>query len=214
MQPVKLLAAMTVCTFINAAIIDQIAIVVRDSVIKDSDIERDIRVVDFLNQEKLTLDLAARKAAASRLIDQQLIRREIDVGEYRTATEADAERLLEKTEKEEYHSPAVFQAALQKYGLTRDQLKQYLRWQLTVLNFINERFRPAVLVTDEDVAQYYRDHTAEFRNASTGKTRTLEEAADDIRNRLIEERVNKQFDSWLNARRRSANIEYKEEALK
>jgi hypothetical protein len=214
MQPVKLLAAMTVCTFINAAIIDQIAIVVRDSVIKDSDIERDIRVVDFLNQEKLTLDLAARKAAASRLIDQQLIRREIDVGEYRTATEADAERLLEKTEKEEYHSPAVFQAALQKYGLTRDQLKQYLRWQLTVLNFINERFRPAVLVTDEDVAQYYRDHTAEFRNASTGKTRTLEEAADDIRNRLIEERVNKQFDSWLDARRRSANIEYKEEALK
>lgn len=214
MQPVKLLAAMTLCGLMSATIIDQIAVIARDTVIKDSDIERDIRVVDFLNQEKLTFDAAARKAAANRLIDQAVIRREIDVGEYRTATDADAERLLEKNQKEQYHSPAVFNAALQKYGLTRDQLKQYLRWQLTVLRFIEERFRPAVIITDEEVAQYYREHASEFRNASTGQTRTLEESQDDIRNRLIEERVNKQFDSWLNARRRSANVEYKEEGLK
>lgn len=214
MQPVKLLAAMTICGFMSATIIDQIAIIARDTIIKDSDIERDIRVVDFLNQEKLTIDTAARKTAANRLIDQALIRRELDVGEYRTATDADAERLLEKTQNEQYHSPAVFQATLQKYGLTRDQLKQYLRWQLTVLRFIEDRFRPAVLITDDEVAQYYREHASEFRNQSTGQSKTLDESQDDIRNRLTEERVNKQFDSWLTARRRSANVEYKEEALK
>jgi hypothetical protein len=214
MQPVKIFAMLTFCVVMSATIIDQIAIIVRDSVIKDSDIERDIRVVDFLNEEKLTFDIAARKAAANRLIDQALIRREIGVGEYRTATEAEAERLLDKTQKEQYYSPAVFNAALQKYGLTREELKQYLRWQLTVLRFIDERFRPAVLITDDDVAQYYREHTSEFRNASTGQTRTLDEAGDEIRNKLIEERVNKQFDSWLDARRKSANVEYKEEALK
>jgi hypothetical protein len=214
MQPVKLLAAISLCGLMSATIIDQIAVVARDAIIKDSDIERDIRVVDFLNQEKLSFDDAARKAAANRLIDQSVIRREIDVGEYRTATDADAERLLEKTQTEQYHSPAVFQSALQKYGLTREQLKQYLRWQLTVLRFIEDRFRPAVLITDDEVAEYYRGHASEFRNASTGQNKTLDESTDEIRSRLTEERVNKQFDSWLNARRRSAKIEYKEEGLK
>ena len=214
MRPASILLALTLSASLNATIIDRIAIVVRDGIIKDSDIDRDIRVVDFLNQEKLTFDEAARRTAANRLIDQALIQREIDVGEYRTATEADAEHLLEQTQKERYHSPAVFARALEKYGLTREQLKGYLRWQLTVLRFIDERFRPAVLVTDEEVAQYYRDHASEFRNASTGQTRTLDEARQDIRNTLTEQRVNKQFETWLDARRKSANIQYREASLK
>ncbi len=214
MWPVKILLALTLAASLTATIIDQIAIIVRDRIIKDSDIERDIRVVDFLNQENLPFDATARKAAADRLIDQSLIQREIEVGEYRTATESDAERLLEQTQKDRYHSPALFAQALQKYGLTREGLKQYLRWQLTVLRFIDDRFRPAVLVTDEEVQQYYRGHASEFRNAKTGEAKTSDEARHDMRNMLTEQRVNKQFDAWLDGRRKSANVEYKEESLK
>lgn len=214
MRLAKIFFALTFAVLTSATIIDQIAIIVRDRIIKDSDIDRDIRVVDFLNQEKRSFDESARRTAANRLIDQSMIQREIEVGEYRTATEADAEHLLEQTQKQQYHSPAVFSSALEKYGLTRDELKQYLRWQITVLRFIDERFRPAVLITDEDVEKYYRDHTSEFRNASTGQAKTLDEARQDIRNTLIEQRVNQQFESWLSARRKSANIEYKEEGLK
>lgn len=214
MRPGRILLALALSASLNATIIDRIAIVVRDGIIKDSDIDRDIRVVDFLNQEKLTFDDAARRTAASRLIDQSLIQREIDVGEYRTATEADAEQLLEKTQKDRHQSPALFASVLDKYGLTREQLKGYLRWQLTVLRFIDERFRPAVLVTDEEVEQYYRDHASEFRDASTGQARTLDEARQDVRNTLTEQRVNKQFETWLEARRKSANVQYREVSLK
>jgi hypothetical protein len=214
MRLANIFLALTLAALASATIIDQIAIIVRDRIIKDSDIDRDIRVVDFLNQDKLSFDESARKTAANRLIDQSMIQREIEVGEYRTASEADAEHLLEQTQKQQYHSPGVFSSALEKYGLTRDELKQYLRWQITVLRFIDERFRPAVLITDEDVENYYRGHTSEFRNASTGQTKTLDEARQDIRNTLIEQRVNQQFESWLAARRKSANVEYKEEALK
>jgi hypothetical protein len=214
MRQLEILFALTLSASLNATIIDRIAIVVRDGIIKDSDIDRDIRVVDFLNQEKLTFDDNARRTAANRLIDQSLIQREIQVGEYRTAIDADAEHLLEKTQKERHQSPALFATALNNYGLTREQLKGYLRWQLTVLRFIDERFGPSIQVTDEEVQQYYRDHASEFRSASTGQTRTLDDARQDIRNTLTEQRVNKQFEAWLQARRKSANIEYREESLK
>lgn len=210
----SIIIALAFSAILNATIVDQIAVIVRDRIIKDSDIERDIRVVDFLNQETLSFDEGARKTAANRLIDQAIIQREIDVGEYRTATEADAEQLLLQTQKEHYYSPAVFNQALVKYGLTREQLKRYLRWQLTVLRFVDERFRPAVLVTDEEVEQYYKQHTSEFRNAATAEPKPLDEAAQQIRNTLVEQKVNQQFESWLNARRKAANIEYREESLK
>ncbi len=63
-----------------AVIIDQIAIVVGSSIIKDSDIGRDIRVTDFLNKEPLNFSNAARKESASRLMDQIFIRHEINLG--------------------------------------------------------------------------------------------------------------------------------------
>ena len=66
----------------SAVIVDRIAIVVNDRVIKDSDISRDIRIIDFLNGDQLDFSEAARKKSAQRLIDQQLIRREVQVGGY------------------------------------------------------------------------------------------------------------------------------------
>ena len=51
----RIFLALALSVSLDATIIDRIAIVVRDGIIKDSDIDRDIRVVDFLNQEKLSI---------------------------------------------------------------------------------------------------------------------------------------------------------------
>ena len=111
------------CWSLQATIIDRVAIVVNNQVIKDSDIERDLRVVDFLNQEKL-------------VVDQVLISREIQVGEYQTPSSSDADKLFQQIDKERFANQAALLKALGRYGLTEDQLKQYLLWQLTVLRRI------------------------------------------------------------------------------
>ena len=49
---------------------------------------------------------------------------------------------------------------------TEDQLRRYLQWQLTVLRFIDQRFRPGVLVTEEEVRAYYDEHRAELQKAN------------------------------------------------
>ncbi len=65
-----------------AVVIDQIAVVVGRAIVKDSDIDRDLRVTEFLNGDRVSENESARKAAVNRLIDQAFIRREIQVGDY------------------------------------------------------------------------------------------------------------------------------------
>ena len=128
----------------GAAIVDRIAIVAGSRVIKDSDIEREIRVIDFINGENLDFSPAARKKAADRLVEQALLRREIETGRYPAANADEVDKFLAQMRHQRFPSDAAYQAALDRYGITEDQLKKHLAWQLTVLHFIEQRFRAGI----------------------------------------------------------------------
>ncbi len=196
----------------SAVIIDRIAIIIGNSIIKDSDIDRDIRVTSFQNNIPLDLSNAARKQAANRLIDQIFIRREIEIGDYPTATLQDADRQLDKLKKYRFKTDAAYRQALRRYGLTELEIRTQLQWQLTVLRFIEIRFKPAVLVTEDDIAKYYREHAASLRRENPGKS-SLDDLSDQIRDTLQAERTNQQFFAWLDDQRKESKIQYREENL-
>jgi uncharacterized protein YqeY len=193
------------CSAANAVIIDRMAVVVGTRVIKDSDIERDIRLTDFLNGDKLDLSSAARRKAAQRLIDQALIRQEVDTGRY-TAPSADEIQSFLKQVRSHRDS-------LQSYGITQQELDSQVRWQITVLHFIEQRFRPAVLVSDQEIQDHYRAHTAEFRDAKTGKIPPVDDVRDQIQDILAGPKVTKEFEDWLDRTRKRTTIEYREASL-
>ncbi|HTA41725.1 MAG TPA: hypothetical protein VK789_04715 [Bryobacteraceae bacterium] len=187
----------------GSVVIDRIAVVVNQHPIKASDIDHDIRLTDFLNKTSLNFSAAEEKAAEERLIDQQIIRGEIAAGGYRRATDADADSLLKQIRRDRYgNSDIRLNRGLEQYGLTENQLRAQLLWQLTVLHFINDRFRAGVLVTDEDIQKYYDQHRSQFRAP-------LETVSASIRNSLEGEQVNQQFEMWLADTRKETTIEYK-----
>jgi hypothetical protein len=148
----------------QGTIIDRTAIIVGEHAILDRQIDRDIRVNAFLNSERLDFTITSRKQAASRLIDQEIIREQIRSGDYPVATEAEADQLLDQIKRERFGgSDAGLRQALARYGISLTQLKDRLLWQMTVLRFIDARFRPAVTVPDQDIHQYYVAHQAELR---------------------------------------------------
>ncbi len=61
-------------------------------VIKSSDIDRDIRLTDFLNRAPLNFSSAAKREVGGTLITQQIIRDEIANGGYRRPPESEATR--------------------------------------------------------------------------------------------------------------------------
>jgi hypothetical protein len=208
-----LLVSLLAVTSSEAVTIDRIAIVIGNSIIKDSDIQRDIRVVTFLNNQPLDLRDSTRKAAASRLIDQVFIRREIRLGDYATATMQEADKQLAALTGNRFKNSGSMDLALKRYGLTDGDIRTHLQWELSVLRFVDVRFRPAVYVSDEEVATYYKEHTAQLKRQFPGKS-SLEDLQQDIRNTLSGERVNKLFFNWLDEQRKNSKIEYLEASLK
>jgi peptidyl-prolyl cis-trans isomerase SurA len=200
--------AMIVGALEAKTVIDRIAVVVGKQVIKASDIDLDLRVTAFLNREPLIEDAAAKKKSAERLIDQQIIRQEVASGGYSRASDADTNAMLAQIRQNNYgNSESRLKQALSQYGLTEEQLRAHLLWQLTVLRFIDQRFRAGVLVTDEDVRNYYEQHRAQFKGDP-------ESSAASVRSILEGEQINRQFEQWLSDARKRTNIEYHEEAFR
>lgn len=213
MRPgMALLLLLAAAVSASAVIIDRIAIIVNKNIIKDSDIDRDIRVTDFLNRAALSFSDAARKKAANRLLTQQFIRREIRIGDYPGATSQQADKELSDLIANRFKTQATFQRALRRYGLTKTELEMYFQWQLTVLDFIGARFKPAVYVTGKDVRTYYDVHAAALAKKYPGKSPT--QLRKETRDILTGEEVNKQFYSWLDQQRKNAKIQYLEEGLR
>jgi peptidyl-prolyl cis-trans isomerase SurA len=197
----------------GAVVLDRVAIIVGRRVVKASDVDRDLRASQFVNREPLNVSPEAKRKITERLIDQELIRQEIMGGGYSRPTEQEAVAFLQQLKKDRTGgSDAQFAAALAKYGLTEEQLRQYLHWQLTVLRFIDERFRPGVLVTDEDVKAYYEQNRAQLEKAYP-KNNSFEALDPRIRDIIAGERVNKLFNEWLDQVRRNTRIQMREAAF-
>jgi hypothetical protein len=155
----------------------------------------------------------AKRKSAERLIDQEIIRQEIVTGNYRRPPDSDAAALESQLKRDRFAgSDQRMRAELQRYGITEDQLRAQLLWQLTVLRFIDERFRPAVIVTDEEVHAYYDQHLAELRRQYP-ENRNFEALEPKILSLLEGQRINENFNQWLEQARKRARIEYRQEAL-
>lgn len=191
----------------QAVLVDRIAVVAGDHAVKDSDIERDIRVVSFLNKEKPDFSAANRKQAAQRLIDQTLIRRDIELARYAEADPQEVDQLYRQV-RGRYPTEDRFQAALREAAIIDTELRHALTWQVTVLRFIEQRFRPAATVSEETARQYYQQHRAEFQNTNYAQARPR------IENVLRGNEVNQAFYAWLEQARGAAKIRYLEEELR
>ncbi|HYI93856.1 MAG TPA: hypothetical protein VEX68_09955 [Bryobacteraceae bacterium] len=185
-------------------VLDRVAIIVGRRVVKTSDIERDLRASQFVNGEPVNVSMEAKRKVADRLIVQELVRQETMNGGYSQPNERDVDALLQPQHRDA--------AALTRYSLTAEQLRRYLLWQLTVLRFIDERFRPGVLVTDEDVRDYYEKHRRELEKAYP-KSNSLEALTPKIREIISGELVNQRFEEWIEETKRRTRIEYRDAAF-
>jgi peptidyl-prolyl cis-trans isomerase SurA len=201
-------------TILSAAVVlDRIAVLAGGHVIKLSDIDRDIRLTDFLNRAPLEFNSISRHAAAERLITQQIIRDEIVNGGYRRAPESQAVQLESDLRRDRFGgSEERFRQALHRYGLTEDELQKQLLWQITVLQFIDQRFRGGVVVTNEDARDFYDEHYAELQKQYP-KNNSLEALEPKILTMLEEQAVNRAFNEWLDEARKSEKVEFKEQAF-
>lgn len=203
----------------RAEIVDRIAIIVDNQAIKHSDILNEIRETAFLNNEKLDFSIDEQKKAANRLIDQALIRKDIQAGNYAMADPALAEQLLRQI-KQRYPNEAAFRQALARSGITEDMLKQHLEWQTQVLKFVELRFGGGQIASGgasgaqiDGVARVASNGATNGPAANSGAANSGA-ANNGPANSAAGNDVNQQFFKWLDETRKHTRIVFKEENLK
>jgi hypothetical protein len=210
--PVACFMPLTCLVLLPADIIDRIAISVGNQVVTESQIDEEIRVTQFLNGEKHDLSAAERKKAADRLIQQALVKREMELNRYPLPPLSDADKQLQ-TLKTGHSGEAQFQDALQTYGIAEDALKRHLWWQLTLLRFVDFRFRPGIQIQDSDVQEYYKQQVATWKKEGLQSIPSFEEARGQIEEILTQQRIDETMDTWLSEVRMQVAIRYRDETL-
>jgi hypothetical protein len=189
----RLAAAISLMVLTAAAgVVDRVAVVVGAAVITESEVLDELRFTEFLNGEPLDAGPEQRRAAAERLVDQQLIRKEMEIGHYPEPSAAESEAMLQSFRQQHFPTTAEFRAALEKYGITEDHLKRHLLWQMTAMRFTDLRFRPGIAGSPEQTAN------------RTKPGATVPASGAD---------VDQQMNAWLQEARSGIRITFKKEAF-
>ena len=209
-RPTLLHLAIFTIPMLSGAVVDRIAITVGNQVITEPDILRQIALTAFLNDEKPSFTPENKRKAGDQLVEQRLVRKEMDMGHYPDATDEQAKELLEQTRKNA-GGEAELQRQLTVDGLTEEDLKKHLMWQLTLVHFIDLRFRPAIQVSAQDALEYYRREVAP--KIKPGQTVRLADVRDQILKTLTAQKADQQLDEWLKHAKATTRIEYKKGAF-
>jgi hypothetical protein len=196
----------------SGEIVDRISVIIDGHIIKHSDIIKDIRLTDLLNHDTPTFSTSEQKKALARLLDQALIRKELQAGLYSNPEPSEVDALLQQL-RQSFGSEAAYRSALKSYLVSEEDLRRHLNWQLTVLRFINIRFASGAQIPNAEVLTYYQQHLRDFRRAGKPKL-DLESLRPDIEQAIAGERVNQQFFAWLDESEKKTPVTYNEEALR
>ena len=191
----------------QAEIIDRIAVSVGNRVVTTSDIDREIRVVSFQQRMPAVFDTATRRATADRMVEQKLIRRELESSSYPVPSLADIQPAETEFRKQNFPSDDAFHRSLADYGISEQDFLDELLWQRTLLLFIEIRFRPGVQISDSDIQDYFHSVIEPAASAAhPGQPVSLEDYRDRIEDTLTGQRVDKQVDTWLKEARSRTEI--------
>ena len=203
----QILLAITFTLVATAAgVIDRVAVVVGNQVITESEVLLEVRLTEFFNGQPLDLAADKRRDAAERLVDQQLIRNEMQIGGYPMPAESEGETVLHKFQQENYQDIPAFRAALEDHGLTEDEVKHHLLWQAAAMRFTDLRFHMAIAAPAAAQAQPSTDQSQSADRASPVAPAP---AAD----RSVDTAVEDQMEVWLKEARSNTRIQFKKGAF-
>jgi hypothetical protein len=193
-------------------IIDRLAIAVGHEVITQLQLDEELRVTALLNHKPVVRSLEARREAADRLVEQLLIKSEMQLSRYSLPDTGEVDRYYRQIE-DANGGAAELDQALRSYNLTAEVLRNHLELQLTELKFIEFRFRPDVTVSDADIESAYQRQVAAWKQSHSGQPPTLEVSREPLRVMLVEEHTDAALNTWLGESRKRVTLIYFDKTL-
>ena len=145
----------------------------------------------------------AQQAALNALIERQL--QLVEVNRYLppepAASEIDARAAQIRSR---FPSEAAFDAAVQETGVSPAELRARVRDTLRIEGYLRQRFGASSQPGDEEILRYYRAHEADF--TSGGVLHPYAAVREEVRRRVINERMDSFVRDWIAGLRRRADV--------
>lgn len=201
------LCFLAVALLLHGEIVDRLAVTVGDEIITEQQVLLHLRTAACLNGVPMTATVKDKRQAAQKLIEQALIRIEMQNNRYPLPNELEIMEAFDSISKQRFGgSPERYKGDLQKYGISEPEFKEALKQQLAILAFIDFRFRPAVQIPEDEIREYY---DFEYNKASTGKAKPpYSEARAEILEGLTQQRIDNLLDRWLNQTEASTKVRW------
>src|SRR4029079_11504852 len=141
------------------------------------------------------------------LIDQRLILQEAEKLPTIAPTTKEISEARDQLAKN-FASIGEFQDRLQRVGLTSEKLNEIVEQRLKMEKYLDFRFRSFVVISQTEIAAYYRDvYVPRLRTRTPGRVvPTLEESRNEIERTLIEAKIESDTDAFLDTARERAEI--------
>ena len=141
------------------------------------------------------------------LIDQRLILQEAEKIPTIVPTQKEVSDARDELARQ-FASPLEFQQRLQRVGLTSEKVDEIVEQRLKMEKYLDFRFRNFVVISQQEIADYYRDvYVPRLRARSPGRiVPPLEQARAEIETALMEAKIESEMDAFLDTARERAEI--------
>jgi hypothetical protein len=136
----------------------------------------------------------------------QMIDRQLELAEVQRfpPPEPDPAAVMREAARLKMNAGSRLPALMTSTGLSEQRIVDIGRENLRIASYLDQRFGTIVQVSEEEVADYYRTHEAEFSRG--GDTIPFEEAEPIARQRVSDTRRRATVEQWLRDLRSRADI--------
>ena len=180
-------------------VIDRILAVVSGGLILQSD----VTAAQRLGLVTVPAEGDRVQGVLDRLIERRLMLVEVDRYGPPEPSRAEVDAALEEIDKR-IASGAQLDAILRESGFTVDQMRLYVRDDLRIRAYLQQRFGTALIAAEEDMLAYYRTHTRDYTR--DGVVRPFSEVREEVRQSLLAERRAGLVREWLASLRRRSEV--------
>ncbi len=163
-----------------AEVVDRIVAVVNDDIIVLQDVnsllkslKEQIDTAGYSEEEKSNMLSQMRQSVINQLINRKLIAQAAKQYDWLTVSDAEIDAQVENIKKEKNLTDEQLQEALKKEGLTMKDLRDQLKESALASALENYEVRSKIVITKEDVTQYYNDHPEKYKGVTTYHLRNI-----------------------------------------
>jgi hypothetical protein len=205
-----LLAAISLASAQTSETVERVVVVVNGHAILLSEWDSAARLEGLLGVKPVATSAEERRAILERLVDQQLLRTELERSNLQHATTQEVDEKIRRLRKEfpGAETADTWKAVLNRYGVSREELQEAVAFQLDTLRLIDARLRPTAQADQASVEEYYRETYLSSVRKAGGKPQPINDVSGTIKEILAQQKMGDLTTAWLLNLRAQSDIRW------